>query len=145
MQEFAPLCFLLDLGGSLGYFIGTLKIPVKAYTRTIVSALVILLALLMPSSAIPSVKTPFGFDKFVHFGLFFIFALIYLGDYRNDKKRNPKLLYSISTILVFILITELLQLLSRTRHFEFMDIIAGVGGAFTALIIARVIRAKIQK
>jgi VanZ family protein len=90
---------------------------------------------MIPSSAIPSVQAPFGFDKLIHFFLFFIFALIYLGDYRNDKKRYPPLVYSIFTMLVFILISELLQLLTRTRHFEFMDILAGAGGAFTALAI----------
>jgi VanZ family protein len=116
-----------------------MKSKIEAFKFTSATALLIIVALLLPSSVYRGAPRFFGIDKIAHFALFFLFAVCYLTEYRRYNGRMPSLPHGILLVVVFILSSELLQLLTATRHFEFMDMAfdaAGAGAAFAISLIA---------
>jgi len=113
---------------------------VKNYKFTILCALVILVALLLPSAAFQKMPSFFGVDKVAHTILFFFFALSYMLEYRKAHGRPPKLLYAAVLVLGLMVGSELLQLLTSSRHFEFADMAFDLGGACIAFGISRIPR-----
>ena len=116
-----------------------MKSKIAAFKFTSATALLIIVALLLPSSVYRGAPRFFGIDKIAHFALFFLFAVCYLTEYRRYNGRMPSLPHGILLVVVFILSSELLQLLTATRHFEFMDMAfdaAGAGAAFAISLIA---------
>jgi len=101
---------------------------------TILIAVLILVALLIPSSAIPKVPTFVGIDKAAHFILFFFFALSYILEFRRANQRLPRSLPSFFFVFFFMLASEMLQLFTRSRHFELLDMAFDGVGATTAYI-----------
>jgi len=112
-----------------------LKSPLLAYKFTILAAAAILAALLIPSSSLPKMESPLGFDKVIHFILFFILALTYSLEYRKDRGNRPGFLHGILAISAFIVISEVLQLFTSSRHFEVLDIISGSLGAVGGFLL----------
>lgn len=116
-----------------------MKSKIEAFKFTSATALLIIVALLLPSSVYRGAPRFFGIDKIAHFALFFLFAVCYLTEYRRYNGQMPSLPHGILLVVVFILSSELLQLLTATRHFEFMDMAfdaAGAGAAFAISLIA---------
>jgi hypothetical protein len=126
----------IDGGKGLGYVIRTSMKKLVAYRFTILSAVFILTALLLPAKTFSSVHTQPGVDKLVHMVLFFIFTFAFGQEYRKERKANPGILVEIATVLPFILVSELLQLLTRSRHFELLDMAADALGAAAAIAAA---------
>jgi peptidoglycan/LPS O-acetylase OafA/YrhL len=109
---------------------------IVAYKFTLLTAAIILTALLLPAKTFSSVHSPPGFDKVVHAMLFFLFTFAFGREYRKERKVNPRILVELTTVLPFIVISELLQLLTRSRHFEFLDMVADAVGAAAAIAAA---------
>ncbi len=110
---------------------------IAAYKFTVISAILILVALLLPSSNFSSMPTFFGIDKVAHFFLFLLFTLSYTLEFRHYNGRLPGILHSVLFVLIFIVTSELLQLLTSSRHFEFMDMAFDAGGAAAAFLATR--------
>ena len=107
---------------------------IEAFKFTLISACLILVALLLPSSSFPKVPSVVGIDKIAHFFLFMLFSLSYLLEFRRYNGKLPGLLHGILLILAFIVSSELMQLLTKSRHFEFLDMAFDAAGAAVAFI-----------
>lgn len=121
------------------YFNPILIKRIAAYKFTFLSACVILIALLVPGSTFQKVPVFFGIDKIAHFVLFFVFALSYVLEFKRYHGRLPAVLHALALIVLFVVISELLQLLTSSRHFEFADMAFDTAGALTAFIATRVV------
>lgn len=93
----------------------------------------ILLATLTPGQQLPKTPDINGFDKFVHFSLFLVWALLYnrAGIKDMDEKLNKKRFitnYLVFGIVIGILV-EYLQQHIPGRSFDYWDIVANISGA----------------
>ena len=113
-----------------------MKKKIVAFKFTISTAAAIIIALLLPSSVYRGAPSFFGIDKVVHSALFFLFTICYLTEHRRYNGRLPSLPHGILLIMIFILSSELLQLLTDTRHFEVMDMAFDAAGAGVAFIVS---------
>lgn len=113
---------------------------ILSYKFTALSALLILVALLLPSKAMPVMPFSFGIDKAAHLVLFFIFSFAF----SLEAKKSGGSIAGIATrgliIIAFIFGSEALQLLTSSRHFEFADMVFDATGAALALFAARFVR-----
>lgn len=109
-----------------------------AFKFTITSASLIMIALLLPSSSFPKVPSGIGIDKVAHFFLFMAFSLSYLMEFRRYAGKLPGFLHGVLLILMFIVSSELLQLLTKSRHFELMDMVFDAAGACAAFLAIKV-------
>lgn len=118
---------------------------IVAYKFTLASACLILVALLLPSSSFPKMPSVIGIDKIAHLGLFFLFTLSYVLEFRRKNKNLPGLLHSVFLILIFIVSSELMQLLTSSRHFEWMDMVFDASGAVVAFLAVKAfVKPKVQ-
>jgi VanZ family protein len=93
------------------------------FIPTIAVTLLILIAVLWPGSQIPSVGIG-GFDKLVHFSLFFIWSVAV----RYDFSPNFKWPWGWLVGLLFSASTEVLQIFAEDRAFDYWDILFdGIG------------------
>ncbi len=106
-----------------------------AYKFTIAAAGLILLALLLPSKSIPKFPSFFGIDKVAHLALFFIFTTSYLLESRRERKVLPSFLHSALFIGLFIVCSELLQLLTSSRNFELTDMAFDAAGTIVSYVL----------
>jgi VanZ family protein len=99
------------------------------YFFTTLVTLLILVAVLLPGSAVPDVNF-IGFDKIVHIGLFGLWALAVRYDFRLVK-------FSLAFIigLSFSLLTEVLQVFVEGRTFDWFDMIADCIGLSIGLLV----------
>ncbi len=107
------------------------------YKCTVLCGILILVALLVPSSTYQGMPSFLGLDKLVHSILFFLFALAYMLEYTKFHRRHPRLTSFALTVLCFIVGTEILQLLTATRHFELADMLFDALGASAAFVVTR--------
>jgi VanZ family protein len=107
-----------------------------AYKFTLLTAAIILTAILLPAKTFSTIHAPPGFDKVVHATLFFLFTFAFGREYRKERKVNPRILVELATVMPFIVVSELLQLLTRSRHFELLDMVADAIGAAAAIAAA---------
>ena len=113
------------------------------YKFTILVAALILVALLLPSSSIPKVRGFVGIDKVVHSVLFFFFALSFILEFRRANRRLPGFLSSLLVVSLFILASETLQLFTKSRHFELLDMaFDGCGAALAYIAIMAYLRTR---
>lgn len=112
---------------------------------TFLSALLIIVALLLPSSSFKRMPSRVGIDKFAHFILFFIFTLAYCLEYRKSTGSLPGFLHGTMIVILFIVGSELMQLLTPTRRFEVLDMLSDATGALAASIVARFLPAPEEK
>jgi hypothetical protein len=105
---------------------------------TIVVSILIIIAVLIPGSNIPSVNFV-GIDKIVHVSMFAAWAVAMRIDF--DAK-----LWQIFVLgLVFSLFTELLQLFVEGRTFDSYDMIADAAGLLLGLLVSKPIKNFIMK
>lgn len=110
------------------------------YLATILVTILILVAVLLPGSKIPSVGFQ-GIDKLAHFTLFYLWSLAI----RFDFGSGFKWLVGFLAGLTFSYLTEVLQLLVEGREYDYYDVLAdaiglGIGlltGAFALKIIVK--------
>lgn len=95
--------------------------------------MLILIAVLLPGSAVPDVGN-FGLDKIVHFLLFFAWAVALRFDFAS---LNKILVFVIG--IVFSCLTEVLQLFTEDRSFDFFDMLADAVGLATGLILSHLV------
>jgi len=76
-----------------------------------------------------------GIDKLAHLALFFLFSFSYILEYRREKKKNPPFFSSIFIMILFILGSELLQLFTTSRRFEWVDMLFDLAGAAAAFLL----------
>ena len=107
-----------------------------AYKFTLLSAALILTALLLPAKTFSAIHAPPGLDKLVHMALFFIFTFAFDQEYRRASTANHRILVEIAIVLPFILLSEILQLFTRSRHFELLDMAADAVGAAVVMLAA---------
>ncbi len=113
------------------------------YKFTILVAALILVALLLPSSSIPKVRGFVGIDKAVHSVLFFFFALSFILEFRRTNRRLPGFLSSLLVVCLFIVASETLQLFTKSRHFELLDMaFDGCGAALAYIAIMAYLRTR---
>ncbi|MCE5256645.1 MAG: VanZ family protein [Spirochaetaceae bacterium] len=113
---------------------------VRDYKFTILCACLILVALLLPSSTFRKVPSFFGLDKIAHLVLFFLFALAYMLEYEKVHGRFPQIFLTLALVLSFVIGSEMLQLLTPSRHFELLDMAFDTLGAGIAFAVSRIVR-----
>lgn len=111
------------------------------FRYTFMSALLIIVALLLPSSSFSRMPPRVGIDKLAHFILFFAFTLAYCLEYRKLTNRLPGFLHGAIIVVLFIVGSELMQLLTPTRRFEVLDMLSDAAGSAVAAIVARILPA----
>jgi len=93
------------------------------YLATILSTLLILVAVLLPGPQLPDINIV-GIDKLAHFALFMIWATALRRDFGNNF-RWP---WVFAVGVAFSILTEILQIMVEGRSFDYADILAdGVG------------------
>lgn len=106
-----------------------------AYKFTLLSAGIVLTGLLLPAAVFQRAPvTGEGIDKIAHFAMFFIFSLSYLLEYKAARKAPARFLPASAVIAVFIVISEVLQIFTHSRHFDFADMAFDAAGAVFAFI-----------
>ncbi len=109
------------------------------YKFTIATAVLILVALLLPGSAFRYVPASFfEVDKLAHMALFFIFTLAFQFEFKAAHGRAPLFWRGSILIILFSAGSEALQLLTSTRSFDPKDMAADLIGASLAAIIAAI-------
>lgn len=103
------------------------------YWYTIGITLLILIAVLLPGSAVPDVGS-FGLDKIIHFLLFFVWAVALRFDFPSLKK-----ILGFIIGIVFSCLTEVFQLFTEDRSFDFFDMLADAVGLATGLILSHLV------
>ncbi len=109
----------------------------KSYKITILVSILILIALLMPPSGIPSVGPPW-IDKVVHFGIFGFLCVIYFGEHYYHHQQLPNIPKSMLYLVSYAILTEVLQYLSGYRTFDIYDIIADTVGIVIGIAFSKV-------
>lgn len=114
------------------------------YKLTIISVVLILIAVLMPGSDVPSVGIP-NIDKVVHAGMFGVLTLCFYGEYTWSNKRMPSLFLPALIIEAFALSTEFMQNFASGRSCDMKDFAAdSVGIIAVILIFYRVYKRKVK-
>lgn len=111
-----------------------------AYKFTILMAVLILTALLLPAKTFPKISSPLPVDKLIHASLFFLFASAFVVEYRRDRKSGPGILLESALLVPFVLLSEVLQLFTKSRHFELGDLAADFIGAGMAILLSWILR-----
>lgn len=119
-------------------FIGALLFTVIATT-----------AFLIPSSRIPSirVKSPIEIDKLIHMGVHFILVLSWLIYYARHRVnvKNISIFYIALSCVVYGIIIEVLQGMTKTRGSEIADVIANMMGTGLGVLVFIVLKSKIKR
>lgn len=110
----------------------------KRYKVTLIASILILIAILMPGSGIPSVGIP-HIDKFVHLGMFATLSLCYYGEYVWHNKKLPQVFWPWISMEGYALLTEIMQLFVEGRSCDFFDFVADSTGILLAIAICRTI------
>jgi VanZ family protein len=118
---------------------------ILAYKFTIASAGLIIVVLLLPASSFSTMPSFSGIDKLAHLALFFVFSLSYILEYRKEKTKNPPFFSSIFIIILFILGSELLQLFTTSRRFEWVDMLFDLAGALAAFLASKIINPQARR
>ncbi len=103
------------------------------YKFTIVAVVLIMGAILMPASDIPSVGIP-GIDKIVHCGMFGFLTLCLYSEYYYEHKHKPNAVYAMGTIALYAALTEVMQHFIEGRSCDFIDWLADAAGIVLAVV-----------
>lgn len=114
------------------------------YWRSILWALLSLIACILPSKSLPQINKIFvpHFDKVVHFTLFFILTLILLYESRlrkaNASLSRKTIIWIVVITLVYASILEGVQFFfTASRSGNLADLAANLLGIFVALLVYR--------
>lgn len=99
------------------------------FAATVFATLLILVAVLLPGSKIPDVGFT-GIDKLAHFTLFYLWSLAV----RFDFKINFKWAWAFFAGVLFIYLTEVLQLFAEDRSYDYYDMVADSIGLSIGLL-----------
>jgi len=95
-------------------------------------ALVMIIGAIIPNPQ--DVPVFSGNTKYFHFIGFLVLAMIVLKTFEVYKFKHNYIL-SMSVLLLFVLLTESLQLLVSTRHYSYIDMLIDIGGCMTGWVI----------
>ena len=109
---------------------------INRYKFTIISVILVLIGILMPGDGVPSVGIP-HLDKVVHCGMFGCVTVCYYWDYYKEYKKAPYLCLTIATVVLFGVLTEIMQVYVPGRSCDYRDLIADTIGIILATIVAR--------
>lgn len=109
---------------------------IKNYKLTVIVFILILIAILMPGSDVPSIGIQ-NLDKLVHFGMFAVITACFWGEYTWKNKRLPSMLVPWLSIEAFALITEFMQILVPGRSCDMKDFVADSLGIILAILCAK--------
>ena len=111
----------------------------QKYIKLLIWTLVIFYICLSPSDEIPKTKLfeiPY-FDKMVHFGIYFIFTLIFTSILQSKNYSHQKIF--ITNIVITILFGSLIEVLQYylpiDRSADLYDFIADLSGTLAAVFI----------
>jgi VanZ family protein len=110
----------------------------KKYQKIGLTCILIVYALIMMIGSIipnPEVVPVFsGNTKYFHFFGFIVLAAIVFKTFELYKFRYKKTLSSI-VLMLFIVLTEVLQLAVSTRHFSYKDMLIDLAGCIIGFLI----------
>lgn len=109
---------------------------ISKYKFTIISVILVLIGILMPGDDVPSVGIP-HLDKVVHCGMFGCVTVCYYWDYYKAYKKVPYLWITIVSVVLFGVLTEIMQTYVPGRSCDYRDLIADTTGIMLATIVAR--------
>ncbi len=114
------------------------KKPRFLLLRNIIWAIVIFILCAMPSESIPDphLNIP-HVDKVVHFGMFFILALLVCNELEYQTRLSLRKIYITAVCIAFVYggIIELLQQYCFNRSGDVADLLADVVGAIAGCLI----------
>lgn len=102
---------------------------------TIIIASLILVAVLLPASALPDAPGLPGLDKLAHFAMFLALAVAVRFDFSLGSRRRLALAFFAA--LAFSALTEALQLLADGRSAQLPDMFADIAGFAAGLAVWR--------
>jgi VanZ family protein len=108
---------------------------------TLLVSLLILIAVLIPGSDLPSVNIG-GFDKIVHIGMFAVWAIAVRYDFSAPKFRY---FIAFACGIVFSAATEVFQLLVEGRSFDLYDMAADAIGLIIGLLLSSAVLRAVNK
>ena len=108
---------------------------IKEYKFTIISIILIFIAIIMPGSDVPSVGIP-NIDKIVHAGMFGFLSMCYYGEYNSKHKELPHFKRAFPSIFSYASLTELLQLAVPGRSCDIVDLMADAVGMLIIIGVA---------
>jgi VanZ family protein len=100
------------------------------YLATILSTVLILVAVLLPGSRLPDVNIV-GIDKLAHFTLFTTWATAV----RRDFAPNFRWPWVLATGIAYSVLTEVLQIKVEGRAFDYADILADGAGLIFGMLM----------
>lgn len=107
---------------------------------TIITSILIIIAVLIPGKQIPDPGIV-GLDKFVHFGMFFTWAVSFR--YETQTRLSP--LMTLLVGLLFSLFTEVIQIAVEGRTFDWLDLATDFLGLCGGLLASGLIIRTIQR
>lgn len=118
---------------------------IRKYKFTILTAILILILLLMPTSDFDDGTVSFWdmipyFDKIVHLCMFGFISLVFASEKHLHKIKKYAVL-NIVILVFFAVITEILQRLTGYRTFDVFDILADTSG----IVIGTILMSKLFK
>ncbi len=124
---------------------------IKNNNRTINLLLILWMIVIVILSIIPMNQetkieiggTPFRLDYLEHFGVFFILGFLYV---LSSKKDLPKYINKISILIIYAVITEIIQLFIPGRTFNPWDLIYNILGLVVGyILINQIIKNKVRR
>ena len=109
---------------------------IRGFKFTILTVILILIAILMPTSGVPTVEIPYA-DKIVHTGMFVVLTGCFYIEYLMQKNKLPSTLYVLISIGVFAILTEVLQSLTPDRTMDIWDLGADLMGSIATIGIIK--------
>ena len=106
---------------------------IKNFKFTLIIMLLVLVAVLMPSSGTPTVEIPHA-DKIVHAGMFVVLTVCFYLEYLSAKKELPNAICVFMGIIAFGGLTEVLQSLTPDRTMDIYDLVADTIGGLTVIV-----------
>ncbi|MDR0981912.1 MAG: VanZ family protein [Culturomica sp.] len=126
------------------------KITVILLTRNILWAIVIFVLTTVPARDVPQISLIPHFDKIVHFGMFFVMALLLCNEFEYQTKWRQSVIYVTAVAVAFIYggVLEILQEHYFKRSGDIYDLIADFLGAIVGCLaypIAKNIKNKLTR
>ena len=113
---------------------------IMKYISTILVTVLILIAVLIPGPSIPDIADNIlGFDKVIHFCMFYVWSIAI----RFDFQKNFKWPLTWLTGASFGVLTEILQLFAEDRTFDYFDMLADAIGVSIGLLTGAFVLRKI--
>lgn len=113
-----------------------MKKVIMNYKVTILSVVLVLVAIMMPGSDVPSVGIP-NLDKVVHCGMFGFVTMCYYWEYYRKERKVPSLVIPLIVLIAFSGLTEIIQIYVPGRSCDYRDLMADTIGILLMTLIAR--------